>query len=169
MLVYHEASPDKVDSILQNGLKRQSRGAKGDDIWIKKTDEYLDKRRPKQIRVANVSRDENIYAYVTTADYIVSITDGTPMPLKVFLQQASSGLVSLAIDESRCYVSDLDTYDALKNALESHDPPEKVEVLARSYWRKLTPLSTYTQGSISRPELLITYDIEPQHIQRAKA
>ena len=126
MLVYHEASPNEIESILQNGLNKQSRGDKGDDVWIKKTDEYLDKRRPKQLREASVSRDDNIYAYVTTVDYIISITDGRQVPLKVFLQQASSGLLSLTIDETRCYVSDLDTYDPIKSPIQAHASNEHI-------------------------------------------
>lgn len=168
MLVYHEASPDKIESILQNGLKRQSRGAKGDDVWIKKTDKFLDERRPKKLRDAGVSRDDNIYAYLSTGEYIISITDGTLVPLTAFIKQASNGLLKLNINEANCFVSDLDTYDALKDALKNHSPRDTIEVLAQSYWHKLTLLSDYQNDDIRRPEIMITYNINPQFIKRAK-
>lgn len=168
MLVYHEASPDMIESILQHGLKKQSRGEKGDDVWIKKTDKFLDECRPKKLREAGVSRDDNVYAYLLTDECVVSIKDGTFVPLTAFVKQASSGLLKLNVDEAQCFVSDLDTYDALKNALQNHDSPDTIETLAHSYWRKLTPLSNYQNRTIRRPEIMITYDITPQCIQRAK-
>lgn len=46
MKAYHEVSADDLATILSNGLKKTSRGEKGDDKAIKATDEWLDAHRP---------------------------------------------------------------------------------------------------------------------------
>lgn len=45
MILYHEVDSSDVDSILREGLKRTSRGDKGDDKAIIKTDKLLDDAR----------------------------------------------------------------------------------------------------------------------------
>lgn len=62
--------------MLERGLKRTSRGDKGDDGTIAKTDKLLDACRPEQLKRAGVSRDDNVYCYPTHDGQAVDITNG---------------------------------------------------------------------------------------------
>lgn len=165
MKLYHEVHADTVGSILQNGMKRTSRGDKGSDKAIIKADQYLDARRSRQIKEAGVSRDDTLYAYYATEGNIVDITDGNSISLEQFVHDSKQKVVEIDVDPNRCYVSDLDTYDSLKSALEKGEKPDSVEALAKSYWLKLTLLSEYDGKTIRRPEIMITYDVEPMKLR----
>lgn len=61
MRLYHEISSDSLKGTLRKGLKRTSRGEKGDDESIIKTDRYLDSVRPTALKKLDLSRSNNIY------------------------------------------------------------------------------------------------------------
>ncbi|HEX8389885.1 MAG TPA: hypothetical protein VF597_00500 [Candidatus Saccharimonadales bacterium] len=88
MTAYHEIASDKAEDVLKHGLKRTSRGDKGDDQSIIKTDEFLDAHCPAELKDRGVSRDDNVYAYVCVDDAIVDITDGSIVPLKDFISRS---------------------------------------------------------------------------------
>jgi hypothetical protein len=167
MRVFHEGTPNQLESILTNGLKKESRGDKGSDTWIIKTDAYLDARRPKYLIEDGVSRDDNIYAYYPTGSSVIDIVDGAPIPIDAFIRAKKGSLLELTVDPRRCYVSDLDTYDAIKAAFSQHESPGTLEQLARSYWNKIIRLDTYQSSALRRPEIMITYDLDPRDIKRA--
>lgn len=166
MLAYHEVAPDQLQSILSNGLKKESRGSKGDDEWIVKADAYLDAHRPKNIVEAKVSRDDNIYAYYVTETSVIDIVDGAHIPRADFIHAKSGALLELHIDPKRSYISDLDTYDALKTAFSKHEKLDTLEMLAKSYWNKITRLDTFRPDVIRRPEIMITYSLDPRDLRK---
>ena len=164
MNVYHVANPDSTGSILANGLERTSRGDKGDDKKIIKTDMFLDAKCPSELKNKGLSRDDNIYAYVVTDGMVMDITDGTPVPSDKFIEKNNRTL-ELEVDEKRCFVSDLDTYDSLMSAFASDANESTLNTLAKSYWDKVTPLEKYINGQFRRPEIMITYDLAPNAIR----
>ncbi len=167
MTAYHEVTPDAVASILSEGLKRTSRGEKGDDSAIARTDRFLDDRRPDTLKDAAVSRDDNLYGFVTDARQVARITDGQTVAIDTFIQQSEQAVLELDIDPNRSYVSDLDLFDSVKSAIESGNT-SAAERLAEQYWHELAPLQTYKFGSIKRPEIMVTYDVDPAQITVVK-
>ncbi|MGH7217956.1 MAG: hypothetical protein ACREGE_00720 [Candidatus Microsaccharimonas sp.] len=166
MRAYHEVSPDQLQSVMANGLKKESRGAKGNDRWIIKADAYLDEHRPKSVVEAGVSRDDTIYAYYVSDTSVITITDGAAISVHDFIESKKGSLLELQLDPRRCFVSDLDTYDALKDALRQHKNSEELETLAKSYWSKLVRLDSFEPNMIRRPEIMITYNLAPHEIER---
>jgi hypothetical protein len=148
------------------GLKCTSRGEKGADQDIIKTDALLDKHCPESLRAAGVSRDNNLYAYVTVNDKIINITDGAHLSLQDFVEKSRQQVLKLTIDPHRCFISDLDAYDGVVEAIKSHKSTESLKVLADEYWSRLIPLYKYRPSSITRPEIMITYDIDPKDIEQ---
>ncbi len=70
-ILYHEVKSDKIQSVLEQGLRRISRGDKGSDRNIKRTDTLLDDGCPKELKAAGVSRDNNLYCCIPYYDGIV--------------------------------------------------------------------------------------------------
>lgn len=167
MKIYHEVSAESVDSIFKNGLKRTSRGTKGDDDLIAKTDEFLDAHRPSQFRSVGLSRNSSIYGYIGSEDSLISIKDGSSVAIHKKKAGGSGVLLELTVDPERCWVSDLDAYDELKTLFEHEAAKEYLVTQAQKYWNLLIPLRAYKQDTISRPEVMITYDIDPAAIQKA--
>lgn len=164
MNIYHEATDTSLGLILKEGLKCSDRGAKGQDDAIIKADEFLDECRPDTLKQAGVSRCNNVYGYVGTEGTVVSITDGNIAPLEQ-KREGDGAVLLLDINPAHCYVSDLDKFDAVKDALVSGDA-NTVERLASDYWQSLVPLTRYRWQQIQRPEVMITYDITPERISR---
>lgn len=165
MIVYHEVNSNALGAVLNNGLTRTSRGSKGDDSSIVATDQYLDERCPVRLKEQGISRNNNVYAYVSTGGSIVDITSGGLTPLQEFISRSNQSVLELSVDTSRCYVSDLDTYDAIMTALENHEDQYIIDQLASSYWNKIIVLKDFSLGSIRRPEIMITYDVPPGMIR----
>jgi hypothetical protein len=167
MLVYHEVPPDTLESILLNGLKRTASGEKSDDKAIARTDHFLDQHCPNNLRNAGVSRVNNIYAYLQANGTIVDIVDGRHIPIQEFITRSKQTILELDINPTQCYVSDLDTYDELKDALSNHKDQYLLDELAGSYWNKVKKLSEFSVDGIRRPEVLITYDVPARDIRKA--
>lgn len=165
MILYHEVDPKEVESILHEGLKRTSRGDKGDDTTIEKTDQLLDNMRPKHLKESGVSRDNNLYGYMAKDGHVVRITDGGTVPIDGFVRESTQAVLELTVAEDSCYVSDLDRYDAVKAAVEEGRSREVQMKQADEYWRKLIPLRDFSASAIRRPEVMITCDIEPSKIR----
>lgn len=98
MIVYHEAKPSSVKEILKDGLRRISRGEKGDDPLIVRADMLLDKHRPSRLRDRGVSRDDNIYAYFMHDGVVVDITDGRSVPVDMFVAESGQAVLRLTVD-----------------------------------------------------------------------
>jgi hypothetical protein len=160
--VYHEVLPDSLDNALSEGVKRSTHGEKSDSL-AKKTDAYLDRRRPEHLP-SDLSRSNAVYGYLSDDDQLIDIKDGTPVGVKEFAAQRSQVLLMMTVELEKCFVSDLDRYDAVMEALEKGDDDDAVDQLAAQYWDQLTPLEKYDPGPIRRPEALITYDVAPSDI-----
>lgn len=165
MKVYHEIQPDALEAALINGLIRASRGDKGADKAIIKTDQFLDAHCPRRLKDQAVSRDDNLYAYAHVDGSVIDITDGRHVPIGQFVAASSQRVLELDVDPEKCFVSDLDTYDALKAAIEAHRDQSVLDRLAKSYWNKVVKLSGFDPAVIRRPEIMITYDVQPDSIR----
>lgn len=163
MIVYHEVAPESVHEILQEGIRCGANGEKT-DASIEQADRYLDKCIPASLAVAQVSRRNNIYAYLIEGEHVVDIVEGERLSLAQFLAQSEQQVVALDVDPERCYVSDIDAFDALKQTLEKGSDVAELEELAARYWARLTPMPLYAVGSMGRPEVMITYDISPTYV-----
>jgi len=166
MQVYHEIQPDELGSALQNGLMRADRGEKSNDLSIVKTDHFLDEHCPERLKELGVKRTSTIYAYLRVGDSIVDIVDGARRAVYDFIASSKQIVLELDIDPNRCFVSDLDTYDAVKSALSNHENQQVLDTLARSYWSKIRPLSEFEPSMVQRPEAMITYDIPASSLRR---
>lgn len=166
MIAYHEVSPDNVDAVLREGLKRTSRGDKGNDDAIMRTDQLLDELRPKKLKEAGWSRDDNLYAYVADGDQIIDITSGKWIPVNEYVARSEQSVLEVAVDPARCYVSDLDLYDELRTAVEQERDEADLRAIAARYFAAIQPLNSFDGAKIVRPEIMVTYDIEPHSLRR---
>lgn len=166
MIVYHQADSHLVPLILRQGLQLVQGEGKGDDPAIAQTDEYLDARRPEYIRQAGVNRRQNIYAYLGDERHVIRITDGAEVTLGRFITESWQVVLRLTPPLEHCYISDLDAFDKLKRALQEETCQSECGRLAADYWRRVTPAVLYVDGSIARPEVLVTRPIPPEHIAR---
>jgi hypothetical protein len=158
-VVYHEANPSSLNTILRDGLHCTSRGDKGDDKAIIKTDKFLDDYLPRYLRHTGISRDNNLYAYAATNHKIIDITNGKSVGIERFVNNSQQIVLLLRVDPHRCFVSDLDLFDNLKNALLENTSPTQLKQHAALYWRALVPLDKFQFGDIKRPEIMVPYDI----------
>lgn len=162
MVLYHEVTTESFEDTLAHGLKRTARGEKGAKGDIVQTDTYLDDHRPANISQQGISRDDNLYAFIGTGDSLIDITNGATVQIQDYPLQ-DSRLLRLNINTDCCYVSDLDLYDAVKAAVANHETATLAE-LADDYWAHLVPLADFAIGDITRPEIMITQDIDPSDI-----
>lgn len=174
MIIYHEVKPKLLKSVLQHGLDRTSRGEKGDDQLVVKTDKFLDEKRPSHIKHTGLSRNNNLYGYMSIDDKIIDIyseTDSHPhlRTLNDFMksERHHSVILQLTIDPKKCYISDLDLYDKVKKAIGRGEPSSYLDNLAVTYWSDIKPLSKHFALSDlpKRPEVMVTYDVTPEHIE----
>lgn len=163
MFLYHEISSDSLESILREGLKRTTRGEKGNDEDIIKTDKHLDVLRPSSLKDVGLSRSNNIYAFMGDANTIIDIKNGATISLEEYMTGRRSVLLRLAVSPEYCYVSDLDKYDKVKSLLLSGDDLQ-VSRCAREYWNSVMELSLFQPGKVIRPEVMIVKDLPPKAI-----
>lgn len=164
MIAYHSLQASSLPQILEHGLKCTSRGAKGDDSDIAKTDHFLDAHRPAKLVEARISRDNNLYTYVAVDDKIIDITDGSLIPISTFIHQTDDVILQITINEQKCYVSDIDLFDTIKKAIEDNKDEQTLQNLATQYWYSLRPLTAFNMGDIRRPEIMIPDDLSPANI-----
>lgn len=162
MVIYHEASKDSVDSLLRNGLKCDTSGAKSDAI-IHKLDAFLDKYIPQKLEEAGVSRSCCSYGYLGQDRYVIDIKTGQRIPLHTLTSKQDTQLFRVHVDEKSCFVSDLNSYDEIKTRLQKGVRLTHLD--AHTYWSKVITLSEFTIGSIKRPEVLIPHNIAPKHLE----
>ena len=166
--VFHEIEADSVESVFSDGLQRTSRGDKGSDSDVARTDKLLDELRPRNLVDGRVSRDDNLYGYVSVGGCVVDITDGELVDADKLSSSSDQVLLKLRVDPGQCYVSDLDLYDAVVEAVSDGDT-SKATQLGDTYWKRVTPLTEYEQHSeeaFLRPEVMITYDVPVDAIKR---
>lgn len=165
MIAYHTITPEALDTALRKGLKCSSRGEKGDDSAIIAADKFLDAHRPDHIIESEISRQNNLYAYVADGNRVVNIANGQSITLAAFLKKQDQTVLQLTLEPQRCYISDIDLFDAVKSAIEQGHPKDTNKDLAVRYWKGIRPIEQFTAGDIRRPEIMITYDIPPTDIK----
>lgn len=165
--LYHEVDPSNEEKILQEGIHQEAEGEKTDDE-NKKVDAFLDENIPPELDQLNVRRDEVIYAYMEYFDSIIDIRDGEYVPVDEFVDRNDQTLLKLTVDSGDCFVSDLDTYDTLLNAMEADEYEGRLKYLAAQYWDTVIPYDKYELGTYDRPEILITQDVSPSAIEVVK-
>ena len=132
MIAYHELEPQALSAVLKDGLKRTSRGDKGDDKAIIRTDRLLDNKRPDSLKEAGWSRDNNLYAYLERDGSVIDITDGSLVPLGTLMSRSEDCILELQVDPTRTFVSDLDRYDVLLSAVQSDANDAELSRLANN-------------------------------------
>ena len=164
LAVYHEIESDNIDIVLEEGIKRESRGEKADDNSAARADEILDDLCPAHLKQADVSRDDNIFCYLPYQDGIVDIKDGITKTAQEISANPDESLLKVEIDPLRSYVSDVDLYDQIVEAIEAEDKEAATE-LANDYWHNLVLLDEYDhEEGFKRPEVMVTDDIPPESI-----
>ena len=166
MIAFHEAKPKDIENILVHGLKRTSRGDKGDDLSIIQTDRLLDRWCPDDLRKAGWSRDNNLYAYIVLNGNVIDITNDQRVPVDKFIANAQQSLLELTVDPDRSFVSDLDIYDELLHAIRNKRAEVHLRKISERYYNTIQPFSLFNGASIVRAELMIPYDISPKHLRR---
>lgn len=164
IILYHESTPESVDAILENGIKREASGAKRDS-HIEMIDTFLDTHASDRIKAAGLSRRGVTYAFMEHDGKIVDIATGESVPVSGFRKGNGMRLLRLTVDAGDCFVSDLDLYDTLKRAMELDEQGSTREHLAERYWERVVPFTQFEFGSIKRPEVMIRADIDPGSIE----
>ncbi len=161
MVLYHEVERDKLGSVLANGLSQGSGGGKRDKA-INKTDKFLNSFRSKELISLGVDRQTNIYCYMAEDGKVADITSGMRKSPDNISQDPGYILLKVTPRPGGGFVSDLDTYDGVKECLLQGDTAG-AHKLAAAYWKRLVPLEEY-DGSYHRPEVMLAYDVGPEDI-----
>jgi hypothetical protein len=168
-IVYHEILKEGLDSAMKDGLKRNTRGDKGDYSAIKRADQLLDNCRPKELIQASLSRNDNLYCYLAHEDGVADITDGKIKHPTEISQSQKHQFLKIKVDPARCYASDLDLYDQILSLVKYEDL-NKARNLAKTYWQRTTRLDKYNHDrGFKRPEIMVTYDIPGSQIEVVKS
>jgi hypothetical protein len=162
MHIYHQLLRSTLHHALKKGLKCKTRGEKGDDALIKKTDDYLDANRPEHISNLRLSRNTAVYGYLGDAHSLIDIRYGTRTPITEYTNKTHQ-LLELHVAPDSCFISDLDRFDAVKAAIGSKNIGT-LKRLAKDYWQSIVPFSSYLPGQFTRPEAMITRDVPPGDI-----
>lgn len=169
IVLYHEISPKSKDQVVTEGIKKGASGVKTDSEK-RKVDEFLDTHPPDWAKNIGLCRADAIYAYLKTdSDEVVDIKSGEAIPVSEFMNKTKDVLLKITVDSDYCYVSDLDLYDTITRALELDEQDSTREHLADRYWERLTPIDEYQNGSITRPEMMVNYDVSPESIEVVKS
>lgn len=164
MYVIHEIAPESIASVRSDGLSTTRKGEKSNDTAIQRANTALDNNRPADVVKAGVSRENANYGYYLRDNVVTDITDGQTYSMSRFLDRSSKTVLLLEINPTRCYVSDLDTFDDFKELVEAESTQDIITQKATEYWQRVVTLSQYKAGDFLRPEIIIPYDIPPQSI-----
>lgn len=118
------------------------------------------------MKSADLSRCNNLYGYLGDDTSLLDIKDGQRISLEEKKHQTGLILLRLDVDAACCWVSDLDKYDAVKDALLHDRPRSTIHALSKTYWNSVEQLATYS-GTIKRPEIMITQNVKPADIHEA--
>lgn len=159
----HKISKDKIESAIITGLlTNEVKDIKDDEI--NRTDELINHILPKKYIKVGINRKSNIYCYLTYDNYVIDIESGNKVDVKDLRVSPTDSLLYVDVDPTKCFVSDLDIYDQIKNALINNEL-KKAKQLAVLYLKKLQRLSDYNH-KIMRPEVMVTYNISPSNITK---
>ena len=156
MTLFHEIKPDKREDALCRGLMQGDGGDKR-NAAINKADAFLRELQPGHLVRAGVDRQANIFCYLTHGKQVLDITTGDTRDPAAIARDHGAAMLRVEADERRCYVSDIDAYDQIKDLLIAGKIAQARQ-RAPAYWQHVIPLAKYA-GQFRRPEVLVTYDI----------
>jgi hypothetical protein len=163
-VIYHEVRPESLDRVLRDGIKRSDKGEKSDSV-VQRTDECLEARIPEDLSARGLSRHNVVYGYMSTGTQLIDIRHGEVVDVDRFSAERDLVLLRITVDSAKCYVSDLDAYDAVKMCVKSDADDTMVSRLCERYWPRVVPLAEYDEGSYRRPEVMVAADIDPEDIE----
>jgi hypothetical protein len=161
--VFHEVRPESLDELRRDGIRRGGSGEKtgGPEQGA---DTFLDSARSPAEVQRGLSRHDVVYGYLSDGDRLIDIQDGKAVDPPSYAAEREQVLVRMTVDSDRCFVSDLDCYDVVKEGLQSGWSQDALLRWAARYWKQVTPLSDYRPGLYRRPEVMITVDVPPRDI-----
>ena len=77
MTIYHQLTDDAWKRARTEGLFRDTRGEKGNDEAVRRTDLFLDERLPRSLEASLVSRCRVIYGYLGDEENLLDIQTAT--------------------------------------------------------------------------------------------
>jgi hypothetical protein len=165
---YHEVRPESLNQVLRDGIKRNDQGEKSDSV-VQRTDECLEARIPDDLRAHGLSRREVVYAYMSAGSQLIDIRNGDAVDANRFSAERDLVLLRITVDSAKCFVSDLDAYDAVKECIEAGVDDSSLPGLCERYWKRVRPLTEYQPGQYRRPEIMVVSDIKPEDIDEVTA
>lgn len=156
--VYHEVCPERIDQVLRDGIRCGGAGEKT-AAAEKQADAFLDAHVPTDYAERGLSRRHVVFAYLPIGDRLIDIKNGECVEVRTFASRREQRLVRIDIERTRCYISDLDCYDIVKEALNESWPAKALQRWATRYWAAVTPLDDYVSGQVRRPEVMVIGDV----------
>ncbi|HEX2211952.1 MAG TPA: hypothetical protein VHH12_00480 [Mycobacterium sp.] len=163
IVVHHEVRPESLNAILRDGIRCDDEGEKSDDV-IRLTDDCLQSRQPADLAARGVSRSSVVYGYLSVDGKLVDIRTGDEVDAERFTAGREQVLLSITVESTDCFVSDLDAYDAVKMCVDSGAEETLLTRLADRYWARVVPFDDYEAGLYRRPEVMVVKDVAPEAI-----
>jgi hypothetical protein len=168
VVIYHEVRPEALDSVMQEGIKRDDYGEKSDSE-VQRTDECLESRIPAELVGQGISRHNVVYGYLSSGDKLIDIRSGAAVDIHAYSSQRDLVLLRITAESADCFVSDLDAYDAVKAGVESGAAEDALSRLADRYWARVVPLDVYLGDHEARrylrPEVMVANDVDANSIE----
>jgi len=144
MIAYHKLPRKDLVSVIKLGL-RQKRSDTEDSKSIDRTNDFLNTYRLPKHEKIGLNRKYNIYCYVALGDEIIDIATGEAKMPDTIIKNDADVLLQVRVDAARCYISDLDLYDAVKMSVENNDMTTAAR-LAHDYWNAVKRLDIYQKN-----------------------
>lgn len=161
--VFKELPPENVDQVLREGVRCGGSGAKT-AAPERRADAFLDAHIPHGHREHGLGRRNVVYGYLATDGHLVDIKTGEIVPIQFFAARREHVLIRMYVDRRRCFVSDLDCYDIVKDGVESSWPQDALRRWAERYWTRVISLDDYGADRFRRPEVMVLGDVDADDI-----
>jgi hypothetical protein len=184
MELLHTAPSKNRDAVLREGLHYGAQGPKSQATHAKKTNEFLDALCPSHLKARGVSRQDCLYMYLVIHDMVHDIKNGQARPIAEWTGEQDELVVQVTVDPRLAYVSDLDAYDAVAQAVMSNAASGTCRVLGQRYWQRIIPLKAlqeyqfdkgiFTKSpkaasvwpkTLQRIEIMVTGDVPAQSLK----
>ncbi len=185
--IYHKTSKDAVASITDEGLKYGEQGRHSQEDHAQRTNRFLDKLCPDELRSRGVDRQRCTYCYLCVDGKVFDVDSGATVERESWDVGADSVILRLTVDPGVAFVGDLDAYDELAKRIEDDADEGELEERAQRYWQRFLNLSDLlahyrledgalvVRGSpppglparLERIEVLLTADVPSEHIHQA--
>jgi hypothetical protein len=177
-VVFHKAKAADGPQLLAHGLQYGRQGPLSREGPVAQANAYLDRHIPAACAGAGISRQQCIYAYLYKEGCLFGIKSGSPIKPEDWDPGQGFIRLCLQVDAAGGYVSDLDTFDRVAEALQKKLPDNELQQRAAAYWAALIPLTTvltkFAAGRdgvtgpdgqrIARPEVMLTDSVPPANM-----